>query len=799
MKFAFLVDYNNVQQIREAIQLSTSLWGGAYCPIIPFFKRKPKSWREKTGRASAEEISRGLIEAYDPDILVKMTLNNLPSYIIPLGLEVIMPNDLWRHKNHDLLPNYGVGIFSLFKHLFNEHFKYKAKYPVEVILTRHSGSLALYWSSVFGEMPEMLMKGIEEHYLKELEITERTITPADFKLLLNPYAFFPRRITQQFLKIINQAGFRERNYMLLIDATKPDDILEYWNLRALGRNVIAIPVQLFAEPAIKEVALSYLIQNFQPIRFNEQVYTSTTVIPSSYVTMEQAQEFVNSLDYQKHVTVSGLNHVVAFQSWSPRIWDEWARDKDGVVCDNFYSEEKTVNLDKIEHSVVSFDSMLPKIVDNNFYSHAICSNEIKFRLYGSNDFLAETYPKSSGRNYLKTLGSFAALRKQWRVGSQGLIKLVSYVNNEKWEIPNPQSVFFAWLKDKGYEAVASVPGLVAKRLFEILEGNIDIFEDENLLSLLEHMNGGAVTMNKKPVIGKELIVNRERELEYGQIKTRLQSPAKQDHLLEYLVSKKIFQVGLRVKCPHCFRDSWYPTEKILNTLNCPLCLNEFPATGSLEKGKWCYKTTGPFSIPQYASGAYATLLTLRFIKEINHGMIKTTPALSFNAKTPSGGQLEADFAMFWQESRFGETKAGILFGECKTYGEFKKIDVDRMSTLARQFPGAIIVFSTLRKKLNNKEIGYLKALAKKGRKYWKNETPVNAMLILTGNELFDIWSLKDNWEKLGIDVKSYNHDNLLALCNFTQQIYLKLPSWYEEWGASPKNSSKKRKNEIDLS
>ena len=44
-------------------------------------------------------------------------------------------------------------------------------------------------------------------------------------------------------------------------------------------------------------------------------------------------------------------------------------------------------------------------------------------------------------------------------------------------------------------------------------------------------------------------------------------------------------------------------------------------------------------------------------------------------------------------------KDGLVFGECKTYGLFQKKDFDRMSYLAKSFPGAILVFSTLRKTL----------------------------------------------------------------------------------------------------
>lgn len=43
LRFAFLVDPGDAKQAREAIRLASTLWGGAYCPIIPLYKRMPKT------------------------------------------------------------------------------------------------------------------------------------------------------------------------------------------------------------------------------------------------------------------------------------------------------------------------------------------------------------------------------------------------------------------------------------------------------------------------------------------------------------------------------------------------------------------------------------------------------------------------------------------------------------------------------------------------------------------------------------------------------------------------------------
>src|SRR3989337_1669257 len=82
LKLACLIDPNDVAQVRQAIQLACSLWGGCFYPIIPLYKRMPGSWREKPFRTpSAKKVILGSIEAFDPDILVQIS-KEVPAFEI---------------------------------------------------------------------------------------------------------------------------------------------------------------------------------------------------------------------------------------------------------------------------------------------------------------------------------------------------------------------------------------------------------------------------------------------------------------------------------------------------------------------------------------------------------------------------------------------------------------------------------------------------------------------------------------------------------------------------------------------
>jgi len=123
---------------------------------------------------------------------------------------------------------------------------------------------------------------------------------------------------------------------------------------------------------------------------------------------------------------------------------------------------------------------------------------------------------------------------------------------------------------------------------------------------------------------------------------------------------------------------------------------------------------------------------------------------------------------------------GVHLRECKTFGVFKQEDYKKMRLLAKQFPGSILAFCTLRPSLTPKEIREISKIAKVGRKRWKSDRPKNPVLILTSNELMDMFGPPQCWAKK--HGKKFDRVyGLFEIANATQQIYLNLPSWHEEW------------------
>lgn len=781
LKLAYLVEPNKTDQIREAIRLSSSLWGGTYFPIVTLYKRMPLTWKEKHFTVPpAKEVILGYLEAFDPDILVQLS-TSIPKFISDTGLRVIKPKEVWANvgERGNYSPQFGIGILEILEEVFDEHFRVKTKYPLRVIIPQVPQGLSLFWAGLFGEIPANIINFVQDMYSGPLEIQDIDPEQYDLTELMKDDVLFPRRVTQLWLKHVNRSGFPREAGVYFLDATKPEDIVDFWNLRALGGSVIPLPKQLKDNLSFKNFIVDFLRSQRHPREGNPKSYEVASIIRSRNCTMEEVEEYAESLTLETNPGEPSDAPLFSLQNWYPRFWLEWARNKAGELPDDAYGEEASIDLPDSEKLTIRFRTLLPKFAYKHTYRHEPrCANEVSFRFHGASVNLAEAFPKFSGRNFNYAVSGDPSFLRDWRVGRNGLVKLVQYETYETKDLPVAERLFFSWLADLNWNPKLSSGGLLAKQIYKKLGGGLGVLKYEKLLSLLEHMSGGQVARDGNPPL-KEDRATQERDLPVGEVRNKLKDLEERNNIHEYLVSRGIFKLGLKVQCPHCIRRSWLSLESLEDNLSCPKCLNTFLAIGNVDRAKWHYKTVGPFSVAGYAGGAYAVLLAFEFFSNRRQRTLRTTPVLSFTAEGPNKKEIEADFAMFWEESLFRERNEGLLFAECKTYNTFDDKDWDRMRLIGKTFPGAVLAFCTLRKSLTRREVAEITRIAKAGRKPWKPEHPLNPVLVLTGTELLSWFGPPNCWEQ-SIQHKFPYTYGLLGLCDFTQQLYLNLPSWHEE-------------------
>ena len=147
-------------------------------------------------------------------------------------------------------------------------------------------------------------------------------------------------------------------------------------------------------------------------------------------------------------------------------------------------------------------------------------------------------------------------------------------------------------------------------------------------------------------------------------------------------------------------------------------------------------------------------------------------------------EFEADFGVLAKPNRLTHSSSPhLIIGECKSFNRFEKRDFARAKETANLFPGAILCFCTFNEALETEEIKGLAKLANQGRKRMDVGKQMNPVLILTARELFSEFKTSDFYGSYG-DQADYARrvymGDMQELCEFTQQIYLGMPS-YHEW------------------
>ena len=807
IRLAFVVPPDDEVALLEAITINTFLWGGMFNPIIPNYRRLPRAWFHGPGsEGSAKSVLSGYLDAFDPDFIV-LVGDSTQSHF-PVGYrKELKSRDILEFVTEDGTPRYGIGLFEILNDYIAKEARFLTYDKPEACTFNFTKGFGLFLSSVFGKLRADLNEIFLKKFVPHLHAKELDCSLQSYAAFLDSGRLFLRRFTAFH---ITPSGRRslDDDCIFFLDATKVLDIIDYWNLRASGRTVIPVPKQAATYNPTKKLVAEFLEENFYPYRHNAKMFHDTTIIKGRSVSDAEFDAYTKALASQTAPASSG--HRFVAQYWYPKIWDEWARGRQAAACCDLESRDKQQDISG------STDRVSSRTLDPPFASRFGGSNaprfanEIELRVYGEERLTAEVLPEGGPQ---PPQSVHLSASSDWRLSKKGLVYLSRHRN---WSItlspPESEGLFTGWLNTLGWTVELSQAGRTARQLLKQLGGTWQIatLANEELIKLLGDMNESkgltgplikllqqaknaskptidGITKNIEQLFGNNdergILVKDALWPRLEKVANSSRFPTNTIAILKSLTAIDAFRLGLKIHCTVCGRPSWYSITDIDYRLRCQKCAERFDLPAhSPNDLKWAYKTFGAFSLPGQADGAYAVLLCLRFFSQVLD--VATTPILSFIARR-AGVELEADLGLLIRESRFSSTRVETVFCECKTYGPFKDRDVERMMTIADHFPGAVLVFATLRRSLEESEKRRIRTLANKGRRYWKAERPYNPVLVLTGNELFAEFGIHEAWEKVGgkhatLASQFRGLDNLIEVCDATQQLYLDLKPW-QEW------------------
>ena len=786
VRFAFLVRPDDQERVLKIFQINTSLWGGKFNPIVPFFEEVPDWWkRDSRSFESAKQVINGYFDFFEPDFIVESEKGIAKNFNFD-SKRILQFSDLMEYKEtNDRYTTYGQSINDLYRYLYRTEFKFQLRNKQSMIYVEEDSKLKIFISCIFGSFSE------KPEYLKEnyKDVFDPKIIKLDaehLKKIYNSRDITPLEIDHRTYSV-NYGKLNPILFILNMEETK--DLIDFWNLRTIYKNIFAIPIQWIKElsPFCKE----FILNNYRLIRGNpyyKKPLQFTTIFSRSI----DKKNIGNILE--KYICVDEKN-VNALQSSYPTIWRksselEVRKIRSTLIANRQYVEKKMSN------HTIRFDPLSPKFADK-YGNRFRWANVIRLTNFDEKRQIATIFPC----NYKKDFPIKLKIRSgAFLSTTEGLVIFPENKSfSEFWNLIESDIVIKGWLQnnEKIETVELSHSGKIANQITQTLG-----------------ISGRYPLINKDIIHFLNDISRKQLKVFYSsdfqkRINSAIKNNKQSKYIFKILIENNVVKLGRKIKCNRCGNWNWYSLKQLDYSLTCDLCLKAFPfpITQPSEKkhSKWAYRIVGPFALPNYAQGGYAVALSVRFFKKIIDGHDEGVTWSSGQELTVSSNQkIEIDFILWFQRSGFGEVHypTNVVFGEAKSFGKdaFTQEDIDKMKSLAEIFPGAILVFATMREPeaLTEEEIKLIRELAEWGREYDKERQQTRSpIIVLTGIELFTKHHLDITWkEKGGAHEQLANRSssmmrisNLRFLANYTQQLYLDMPS-YDEWVMKKTNRGK---------
>jgi hypothetical protein len=785
LRFAFLVRPNDLSTLNRIFEINTCLWGGRFNGIIPVYQKTPSSWTQRPMRApAARDIVEGYLDAFEPDFVVTPDEALSKGFPIPKARLLALKDILNPEAESPI--GYGLNVNEIYSDLYTRIFQFQRRQKANFHLAAtRQRKMQFFISACFGAFPkETKLKYFKENYKDVFEAKETNVEPSNF------FRTFRSEWHPLNVGSYGASSFQyriEEPTLFYMDVTSGLDLIDFWNLRAIGwRRLVPLPKQ-WASQLIDESS-EFIVRNHKPWRHNKDMMHRTTLLQSRSSTHGEIEAFSRGLKKE-------TGGAITFQHWYPRIWDEWAREKDRVQRCTVTVKEGDDDI-TISNGQVGFQCISPDFADKSLGQPSTprWANVVEIRGSSFSYDLAHVLP--AGIPELdKALGlmSFALGDRRW-TSREGIVQACERTDwKENLLLPPPMEVFRAWARNKGFDLVISGAGNIAAQVIRALDGRfgIELLRSKELIELLNKMAHTQIEVplldGDNPSKAKVRAATVPKEQLW---KTLMKICDNRESFvrgrLEGLIKCGVLRVGLRLQCPQCSQHTWFGLGKLTESLLCERCQQEFPfPSQDPPKASWHYRSIGPFAIENYAMGSYCIVLALRFFSELSSGR-GVTWVPPFSLKT-HGKELETDIGVFIRSSRLDSTEQTLILGECKTNDRFKKKDLNRMRALAKAVPGAVIAFCTLRDQLESSEKRLIASLANQGRRHWRAGKWFNPVLVLTGTELFSDRPIPFCWKDKGGRYAPfdnfYHSEGFQDLCDVTQQLYLDMEpymSWAEK-------------------
>jgi hypothetical protein len=355
-------------------------------------------------------IIEGYIRIFDPDVLV--TCGNVDATVgCGNDRKIISVGELTGELSKRGVPGHGIGLFEILRRFAEKEFKFVRRNPLKVLVpTYEAAESQLFLTAIFGDVPPEAPREIYESLFQYIETDQPSAGIDTYVNLMDGKSPFLRHLCNFDLNIRRPSTDRS-DAIFLLDHTNALDIIDYWNLRAIGWTVVPIASAVKVSDGAKKLAQDFIAEHEGRDEEFPNFEHRVTILKGRSIAEDDHIAFVNSLRRKP-------GQILTCQLWYPPMWDEFTYQRGNLRCSEVTAGEAETTIgegDPVSPTwlkTVSPDFMEPWLGAGWRYA-----NDIKVSIYGRREFGAAAFPPEA--HTVASLFGFGDSR-DWRISAGGI-------------------------------------------------------------------------------------------------------------------------------------------------------------------------------------------------------------------------------------------------------------------------------------------------------------------------------------------------------------------------------------------
>lgn len=660
LRIGFCVRENNIDDVVLAAKLNTLLWGGVYNPIIPIDEEA--------------KLASQLINLFKIDLLYPVSDDQNIKKFIKNHKYISWPEyhgELLYERLENAARMRVLDVSNIINFHWEKDFKHSKGSNCVLPSWSKEDPLAAVFALQYGAYPKELKLSYDHRvgFHKGLRAkTHRIVKNTN----LEPDLYgrvFPINLTEDRLLLYGGGRGWDSNGVFLGYHNNVQDLIDFWNLRASGIDLIFAPIDHIAR--VEEIIKKHI----KVVKKRDSVQRFTRGVGFWYrddleneVVNKIANQFLEKGDSKVFCRVgdglwNGLNrHAprVKFESESVLAGIDWGYNKPSL---SFQMPPKPV-------TATSDNGRQQLVIDINPIG------EFEYKGYTFNlpffPDLNEWYARNS------TIHPYGLRVSEREVGF--IIDMDK--STESIHPIKVDTIIHQIFVRSGINAKFSKPGLIAQRLIERMGGDLDdcrVFKIRGVRRLISSLTPMEfVTRSSIIQTIRDVDNNGQSSFENHKslhIKQRDAKDLSKDEVFDYLLEKNVFTAGLAPICPNCQLDFWLSLRDADEEIKCEYCGHKFQLASQLKsRGDFRFRRSGLFGRADNQEGSVPVILTLlQMLRRNGMNQLMYCTGTKLDSKE-FDIDCEADFVVIDRDN--WDEKVTAVIGECKTSDSITDEDVN---------------------------------------------------------------------------------------------------------------------------